>query len=168
MQGVALGQQHFAVQLFIAVAGELEIQRAAAVEAGQFQLINVIEDLGLGVAGGLVGRVAEHPVAVVQKAVQLHVADGHQTVEPGVGHGIHHLGKAVVFDAGLKLTAQPRPIGGIRLAVNQQHVPGLLHRGRPRRVQPQPLGALGDGGDEVLAGLGGVFLECGFVHSGSA
>ena len=104
---MALSQQHLAVQLFIAVTGELEIQRAAAVEAGQIQLIDVVKDLRLGVAGGLVGRVAEHTVAVVQKAVQLHVADSHQPVEPGVGHGVHDLGEALIFNTSLKMATKP-------------------------------------------------------------
>ena len=31
----------------------------------------------------------EDTVAVIEVAVQLHVADGHEAVEPGVGHGFH-------------------------------------------------------------------------------
>ena len=58
-----------------------------AVEARQIDVLGVFEDL----RGGLAFGVAQHPVAVVEVAVQLHVADGDEAVEPGVGHRLHRL-----------------------------------------------------------------------------
>ena len=44
-------------------------------------------------------RVAQHPVAVVQVAMQFHEADGDQPVEPRIGHRLHRLLEALACDA---------------------------------------------------------------------
>ena len=68
-------------------------------------------------------RVAQHPVAVVQVAVQLHVADGDEAVEPGVGHGLHDLLEALLLDPLFQLAgACAATVTGKGLAADQRHV----------------------------------------------
>ena len=50
-------------------------------------VFGVFEDFGRGLAFGM----AEDSVAVVEVAVQIHVAEGDEAVEPGVGHRLHDL-----------------------------------------------------------------------------
>ena len=95
VEGVALGQEQQPVELFVLGAVELELDGLVAVEARQVDIGGMVEDLGPALAFGM----AQDPVAVVEVAVQLHVADGDEAVEPGVGDGLHGRLEAVGLDA---------------------------------------------------------------------
>ena len=81
-QGVALGNQQQPVEFGLLVAVELEFDHLRLVEARQLDMFGMFHDLGQRLAL----RVAEHPVAVVEIAMKFHEPDGHEPVEPGVGH----------------------------------------------------------------------------------
>ena len=54
---------------------------------------------------------AQYPVAVIKIAMQLHVPDGDQAVEPGVGDRVHGLREAVLGNPlfqGFRLDAMAR------------------------------------------------------------
>ncbi len=118
-------------------------------------MLGVFHDLGRGFAFG----VAQHPVAVVEVAVQLHEPDGHEPVEPGVGHRLHDLLEAMPLDPLFQLL----PLAG--------HGAG---NGRPPMMATSPFSVTGSifvGGqsierrsirdrlDEVAAGLRGVVFQ---------
>ena len=107
-------------------------------------------------------------MAVAQVVVQLHEAQGRKAVEPGVGHRLHGVVKAVFLDAGNKLLALAINLGGPGLTGDDGDVALGLAGGHFQRAgldrEAQQISAGGDGGDEVFAGLGGVGLEFGFVH----
>ena len=124
VEGVALGQQQEAVELLVLCAVELELNHLGAVEAGEIQLGCMLEDLGAALAFG----VAQDPVAVVEVAVELHVADGQEAVEPGVGDSLHRLVEAGASDPLLEAP----PLLGHRkrkgLAADQSHIAFLDDR----------------------------------------
>ena len=164
VQGVALRQQQQPVELFVFGAVQLQSDGPGTVQTRQLDIGGVVEDLRAALACGM----AQHPVAVVEIAVQLHVADGHEAVEPGVGDGLHGGVEAVGVNP---LNQTAAGLGNGRregLAADDQHIP--LHLGR--------LGALGadaepgrlraDRDDEGTAGCGGVGLEGRDVHGGVA
>ena len=107
-------------------------------------------------------------MAVAQVVVQLHVAQRGKAVEPGVGHSFHGVSKAVFADALDQFVALAADLCGPGLASDDGDVALGLGGGYFQRAsrlgQAQQVGAGGDGGDEVFAGLGGVGLEVGLVH----
>ena len=66
-----------------------------AVETGQVDIGGMVEDLRPALAVGM----AQDAVAVVEVAMQLHVANGDEAVEPGVGDGLHGGVEAVGLNA---------------------------------------------------------------------
>ena len=99
VQGVALGDQQQPVKLGLLVPVELQVDHPLPVQARQFDMLGVFEDFRRRLAFG----VAQDPVAVVEVAVQFHVPDGDQPVEPCVGQGLHRLLEAVPLDPLLEL-----------------------------------------------------------------
>ena len=95
VQGVALSQQQQPVELFILGAVELHLHRLLPIETREVDVGRMVEDLGASQAFGM----AQDPVAVIEVAVQLHVADGYEAVEPGVGDGLHCGFEAVSLNA---------------------------------------------------------------------
>ena len=167
-QGVALGHQQHAVQLAIAVACEFEFGDFGGAQAREFvgQLCGVGEDVWQTTRGA-----GQRPVAVAQVVMKLHVAQRGKAVEPGVGDGFHRVGKAVFADAGDELLALGVDLDGPGLAGDHGDVALRLAGGHVERAglvtcfvrDAQQVGAGGDGGDEVFAGLGGVGLEVGLT-----
>ena len=94
VQGVALGDEQHAVQLGFLGAVELEVDDLVLVEARQIDMLGVFEDLRASV---LPFGMAQDAVAVVEVAVQLHEANRHKPVEPGVGHRLHRLLEALLL-----------------------------------------------------------------------
>ena len=66
----------------LVVSGLDETYHLSALKPGQLERCRGVQALGVEAA---VGR-GEHADVAGQKAVQLHVADGSEAVEPGVGH----------------------------------------------------------------------------------
>ena len=104
VERVALGQEQQPVELFVFGAVELQLDGLAAVEAREVDVGGMVEDLGAAFSL----RVAQDAVAVVEVAVQLHVANGGEAVEPGVGDGFHGGVEAVELDALDELLAEAR------------------------------------------------------------
>ncbi len=164
MQGMALGQQHFAIKLFVFVASQFELQCCCFVQPRQLQIGDMVENFWLGMACLCIGGMTQHPIAVIQKAVQLHIANGHQAVKPSVGHGFHHLGETLVTNASFQL-ATHLAIGRRKgLAIDQQRLSLLFHFSGALGIKAQQLGTAGNRCDKVQARLGCIFLECGFIH----
>ena len=82
-----------AVELFVFGAVELELDDFFSVELGEVDVGCVVEDFGAALAFGM----TQDAVAVFEVAVELHVADGDQAVEPGVGDGLHGLRRSRVL-----------------------------------------------------------------------
>jgi len=61
-------------------------------------------------------------VVVAQVVVQLHVARGGETGEPGVGHGFNGLGEPFALHAGDELLALSVHLSGPGLAGDHGHV----------------------------------------------
>jgi len=93
-QGVALGHEQQPVEFFLLGAVELEVDHLLGVEPGEIDAGGLLQDLGLDVAG----RVAEHAEPVVEVAGELHVAEGDEPVEPGVGDRFDRDVKTVAGD----------------------------------------------------------------------
>jgi hypothetical protein len=99
----------------------------------------------------------ESAVAVAEIVVQLHEAQRGKAVEPGVGHRLQGVGKAVALDAAHEAFALLADLAGHSRPAMITTSP-LRSAGRAsncrRFREAEQVGALGDGGDEVLAGLG--------------
>ena len=111
--------------------------------------------------------VAEHPVAVVEVAVQLHVPDGDEPVEPRIGQRLHRRLEAVPLDPLFEApSASPATACGKArppmIATSPCSVTGSILFGG----QPVEGGPVRDRLDEVPAGLRGVVLELRAVHGG--
>ena len=70
---------------------------------------------------------AQHPVAVVQVAVQLHEADRGEAVEPGVGRGLHDLLEALLRDSFFELLALGSDGLRVGLPLDDDQLPFLPH-----------------------------------------
>ena len=124
----------------------------------------MVEDLGARLTLG----VAQDPVAVVQVAVELHVPDSHEAVEPGVGDGLHGLVKTMGLDANQECFTRLNGSLGECMPPYNQHI--TLHdRGCTACSRNAQLGSLsGDGFDEVATRFGCVATELSGLHqSGS-
>ena len=162
-QLVTLCQQDHPVEFLIAVAVQLEPDDLVPVETGEGDVLRVLEDLRQAGAR----RVTEDPVAVVEVAiVQLHEAQGDQTVEPGVGHGLHRRAEAVSLDDLKELLPQRHDGAREGLAADEGHVPRLGDRLHPPGLDPEGTGPARDRVDEGVPGGGGEGLELGEVHAG--
>ena len=94
MQRVALGQEKEPVELLVLGAIQLQLYHFGAVEAWKIDLGSMVEDFGMR----LPFRMAQDPVAVIEVAVELHVADGDKAIKPGIGHRLHCLLKALILN----------------------------------------------------------------------
>jgi hypothetical protein len=160
VQGVALGQQQHPVQFRLLVAVQLHLDDRLTVDARQIHVFGVFDDFGRGAAV----RIAEHPVAVVQVAVQFHVADGDEAVEPGVGHRFHRLLESMECDPLL----QSFPFGSHRLGecppADHGHVVLLGHRLDLLLGQAVECRSIRDHLDEFTSSQRGVGFQFVAVH----
>ena len=101
---------------------------------------------------------------MVQVAVQLHEADRHEAVEPGVGGGLHDLLKALLRDALGELCALGTDRLRVGLPLDEDQLALLPHGGGALGGETELRGTARDGGDEVAPGPGGVGLELAGFH----
>src|SRR5436309_13323004 len=125
-------------------------------------MLSVFEDFGRVLAFGM----AEDAVAVVEVAVQLHVAERDEAIEPGVGHRLHDLVEALALDALLQSPALMRYDLWICPAAHDDHVARLLHLLRALGRKAEERRPIRDGPDEVEPGSRGVGVKGGAVHAG--
>ena len=93
-QLVALRDEDEAKEL-LSLTGDGEVDRLVAVEPGQIELAGRLQARGVERAV----RTREHADAARQVAVQLHVANAHEAVEPGVGFLLQERLVADLLDA---------------------------------------------------------------------
>ena len=132
VERVALGQEQHPVELFVPGAVQLQRHDPVVVQARQVHVGRVIQDLGTAWALG----VAQDTVPVVQVPVELHVADGHEAVEPGVGHGFHGRLEPLGLYPLHELLAGRGHGRGKSLARHEQHVALHLRGAHPFSVTP--------------------------------
>ncbi|MNF72075.1 hypothetical protein D3C84_540410 [compost metagenome] len=114
---------------------------------------------------------AKHAATVIEVALELHIADGAEAVEPTVGGLLHGLGKAYLFDlfhqrgTGANYACRERTI------TDKRQIAFLLqrfdaHAGDAGFADAKQRCALGHCGNEGGACLGGVAFDVVSVHTG--
>ena len=161
MQGVALRQQQHAVKLVVPVAGQSQLDHLLFVEARQVHFRRMLQDLGNSGAGAI----AQDPVAVLQVIMQLHVAQGHKAVEPGVGHGLHDLLEPLPADALLQFAPELANLLGESLATDDGHITLDLQRLDMVPHQSEQARFIGHRLDEFPPRLRGIGFDFSCVHS---
>ena len=152
----ALGKQDPAEERLVG-ARRLELQHLRAVEPRQVERGGLRERLRAGTAL----RVAEDAGAAGQEVVRLHVADGHQAVEPERRHLLH---EGVL--SRLAHAAQQRgALGALRLGDGAAgHLDELVCGGGVVAEEPVALGAQDHALAQRRAGPDGELLDGGGVH----
>ena len=161
VQGATLGHEEHAVEFFVPRAVKLKLLHLRLVETRKTHLHGALKDLRLRYACSM----AEHAAAVIQEAVQLHVPQGDEPVEPRIGHLLHHLRKAFPLD----LLRKTRPNGrrGMREGARADHgciaTPGGMRCALG--IQTIERGTAGDRVDKFPSRLLGVGFEGAVVHT---
>ncbi len=96
--------------------------------------------------------------------MDLHVPDGHEAVEPGVGRRLHDPPETILLDALEQLFSLGSDLLRIGLACDDGDVAFDRHRRRPALRQTEECRTVRDSRDEVPASLRGVGLELTRVH----
>ena len=156
-QGIALGEQQVPVESLGLILLDV-LRHLALIQSGQVNVEGLLQNLR--VKGPL--GVGEHPDVAGQVVVDLHIPQGDEAVEPGVGHLLHHLFIALGLDLPHQLPALALLLGGQGHAVDGDGV-FLSIAVLGDTVLIGPLGHLLH---ERGTGPDGKFLDGGFVHPG--
>ena len=143
------------------LGGHGALDHFLAVEPLERDVLGVLEDFRQRSAL----RMTENPVAVVKIAiVQLHEAQGDQTVEPSVGHGLHRVVEPIEADEIKQLLAQRHDGSRKWLTADEGHITGFAYFLHTFRLDAEHGGTAGHRSDEGSACGGGVGLETGEIH----
>jgi hypothetical protein len=158
---VALSEQQHPVQLGFFAAFQLQLNNLVLVQPWQIKVLGLFENLRNRLRRI---RMAQYPVAVVKIAVQLHIPDGDQAVEPGVSDRLYGLPEAVLGNPFFQSLTFGRNSARKGAASDDGHVAVLGDGLNLLLSQTIEGGAVYDGLNEIPASLRGVGLEFGAVH----
>src|SRR5438094_467508 len=108
----------------------------------------------------------QHPITVFQIAVQLHEADGDETVKPSVCQRLHRLVEPISFDTLEQLLSLSDNRCGKGAASDDCHIALLRDRLNLRCRNPVERSAIRYRLNKISTCLWSVALECGVVHRG--
>ncbi|EME68574.1 hypothetical protein H261_17768 [Paramagnetospirillum caucaseum] len=94
IQCIALCHQQHSIEIPLFGPIELQLDDLFLVQTRQIKVLGMFDDFRRCLAF----RMAQNSVAMVEVAVDLHIADGGKAVEPRVGGFLHHLLEPTVFD----------------------------------------------------------------------